>query len=175
LGWIDPLANLNPHFHTLMIDGVYAYADGDAAPLSVPAPQLTDEDVRQLVETVATRVLRLLERRGILDGDELDPLAERSPVLAGMTVASVQGLVATGERAGRIVRRVLSDPAAAVRTSALCFASRLFPARRHADRGRRQSRSRKALPLRGKTTARRGKVGAAQRRQALLRAQDTLG
>jgi hypothetical protein len=118
--------NLNPHFHTLMLDGVYSYADGDGAPLFVPAPTLTDDDVRDLVETVATRVLRLLERRGILDGDELDPLAEKSPMLAGMTAASVQGLVATGERAGRIVRRVLSDPAAAVRTSALCFASRGF-------------------------------------------------
>jgi hypothetical protein len=117
--------NLNPHFHTLMIDGVYV-AGHDSAPTFLPAPPLTDDDVRELVETVAERVLRLLKRRGILDGDELDPLAERSPVLAGMTAASVQGLLATGERAGRIVRRVLSDPAAAVRTSALCFASRGF-------------------------------------------------
>ncbi len=118
--------NLNPHFHTLMLDGVYAYADGDEAPLFVPAPRLTDDDVRQLVETVGARVLRLLERRGVLDLDNADPLAERSPLLAGMTAASVQGFVATGERAGRVVRRVLSDPAAAVRTSALCFASRGF-------------------------------------------------
>jgi hypothetical protein len=159
-----------------MIDGVYAYADGDRAPLFVPAPQLTESDVLELVETVATRVLRLLERHGILDGDELDPLAEKSPGLAGMTAASVQGRVATGERAGRIVRRVLSDPAAAVRTSALklCLA-RLFSARRHEDRGQRQSRPRKALPIRGKTTARRGEAGAAGRQQALLCAQDTLG
>ncbi|MCU0663003.1 MAG: transposase [Myxococcota bacterium] len=64
--------------------------------------------------------------RIVLYPDNADPLAERSPVLAGMTAASVQGRVATGERAGRIVRRVLSDPAAAVRTSALCFASRGF-------------------------------------------------
>jgi hypothetical protein len=120
--------NLNPHFHTLMLDGVYSYADGDGAPLFVPAPTLTDDDVRELVETVATRVLRLLERRGMLDGAVLDPLAERSPVLAGMTAASVQGLVATGERAGRIVRRVLSDPAGAVRTSASLFFPRVaFP------------------------------------------------
>ncbi|MCU0663897.1 MAG: hypothetical protein MUC50_16420 [Myxococcota bacterium] len=48
------------------------------------------------------RVLRLLERRGVLDPDKADPLTERSPVLAGMTAASVQGRVATGERAGRI-------------------------------------------------------------------------
>jgi hypothetical protein len=72
-------------------------------------------------------VLRLLERRGILDGDELAPLAEKSPVLAGMTGASVQGLVATAEQAGRIVRRVLSYPAAAVRTSAISGASGAAP------------------------------------------------
>ena len=67
--------------------------------------------VKSIVETTAHRVIRLLERRGILDGDQLDPLVEESPILAGVTAASVQGMIATGERAGMRVRRVLSDPA----------------------------------------------------------------
>lgn len=45
-------------------------------------------------------------------------LVDESPILAGMTAASVQGLVATGDRAGVRVRRVLSDPPEAVRTGA---------------------------------------------------------
>jgi hypothetical protein len=49
--------------------------------------------------------------RGILDPDSLDPLEDDSPVLAGITAASVRGLVATGDRAGRVVRRVLTYPA----------------------------------------------------------------
>lgn len=117
--------NCNPHFHSLALDGVYVQGDDDT-PTFLPAPELTDDDTRQIVETTAKRVIRLLERRGILDDGELDQLADESPVLAGMTSASVQGLVATGKRSGMRVRRVLSDPADAVRTGPLCYASRGF-------------------------------------------------
>ena len=82
--------------------------------------------MRHIVETTAYRVIGLLERRGVLDGDTLDPLVDESPVLAGMTCASVREMVATGDRAGLRVRRVLSDPADAVRTGPLCYASRGF-------------------------------------------------
>jgi hypothetical protein len=71
-------------------------------------------------------VIRLLERRGVLDGSSLDSLADEEPVLAGVTAASVRGMVATGERAGMRVRRVLSDPWEGVRTGHLCYASRGF-------------------------------------------------
>ncbi|MDD5308977.1 MAG: transposase zinc-binding domain-containing protein [Deltaproteobacteria bacterium] len=54
---------LNPHFHSLMLDGVFAAGD-DGGPTFHPAPALTDDDVRKLVKTVASRVLRLLERHG---------------------------------------------------------------------------------------------------------------
>ena len=116
--------NINPHFHVLQLDGVYATDEGKATPVFVPAPTLEDEDVKRIVETTAQRVIGLLARRGILDGDQLDPLAEESPLLAGVTAASVQGMIATGERAGMRVRRVLSDPAEGVRTGHLCYASR---------------------------------------------------
>jgi len=118
--------NLNPHFHNLQIDGVYTNDESSDSPVFLPAPELEDEDVKTIVETTAHRVIRLLARRGILEGDPLDPLAEESPVLAGVTAASVQGMIATGERAGMRVRRVLSDPAEGVRTGHLCYASRGF-------------------------------------------------
>ncbi len=50
--------------------------------------------------------------------------AESEPLLAAMTAASVQGQVATGDRAGQRVRRRLSDPQEGVRSGPLCFASR---------------------------------------------------
>lgn len=114
--------NVNPHFHSLLLDGVFNYRTNvfhDVRPLE-------DDDVREIVKTVADRVIRLLEKRGVLDGDDYDELSDEEPLLAGMTSASILGLVSTGDRAGRRVRRVLTDPAEAVKTGPLCFASRGF-------------------------------------------------
>jgi len=36
---LDSALNLNPHFHVLMLDGVYAGRDEETAPVLVPAPQ----------------------------------------------------------------------------------------------------------------------------------------
>jgi hypothetical protein len=116
--------NVNPHYHVLMLDGVYVEAED--APVFAPAPALADDDVERIVETTARRVLGLLERRGILERDGLDPLVDESPVLAGITAASVHGLVATGERSGALIRRVLSDPLEAIRTGVLCYGSQGF-------------------------------------------------
>ncbi len=91
-----------------------------------PAPALKDADVKEIVETTAHRVIRMLERRGVLEPGEYDEFAQEQPVLAGMTSASIIGLVSIGERAGKRVRRVLQDSAEGVRTGHLCFASRGF-------------------------------------------------
>lgn len=101
--------NCNPHFHVLMPDGGYVSA-ADGPPRFVRAPSVTDEDVQQIVETTAKRVVRLLQRRGLLEEGSVDPLWESEPLLATMTAASVQGQVATGDRAGQRVRRRLIDP-----------------------------------------------------------------
>ncbi len=116
--------NLNPHVHVLMLDGVYV--DGDEAPVFVAAPPLSDQAVRQIVETSARRIIRLCTKRGQLDDTAADPLADEEPVLAALTAASVRGLIATGARAGQRLRRALQDPAIGVRTASLCFASRGF-------------------------------------------------
>ena len=101
--------NCNPHFHVLMPDGGSVSA-ADGPPRFVRAPSVTDEDVQQIVETTAKRVVRLLQRRGLLEQGSVDPLWESEPLLATMTAASVQGQVATGDRAGQRVRRRLIDP-----------------------------------------------------------------
>jgi len=58
--------------------------------------------VAGLLATVRTRVGRLLRRRGLAGDDDvapLDPLAEESAALAGISTASVQGRIALGRRA----------------------------------------------------------------------------
>ena len=83
-------------------------------------------DVQQIVQTSARRIIRLCRKRGLLDSTQADPLTDEEPVLAAITAASVRGLIATGERAGQRLRRVLRDPARGIRTGPLCFASRGF-------------------------------------------------
>ncbi len=117
--------NLNPHMHVLMLDGVYVRGD-EGVPFFVPAPTLIDDDVRTIVETTAQRVVRLCQRRGLFEEGSTDPLWEQEPLLAQISAASVQGMVATGDRAGRKVRRRLTDPEDGVRSGALCYASRGF-------------------------------------------------
>lgn len=82
-----------------------------AAYLSARAPR--DEDVAHVLATVPARVGRLLARRHLEPADDTapaDPLAEASPVLAGLASASVQGRVALGPRAGARVRRLGDEP-----------------------------------------------------------------
>ena len=108
-----------------MLDGVYV-RDVEGVPVFVPAPMMEDEDVQRIVETTARRVIGLLQRRGLLEEGAIDPFWEEEPLLAQITSASVQGVVATGERAGRRVRRRLSDPEDGVRSGRLCYAARGF-------------------------------------------------
>jgi len=109
-------ANLNVHFHALVIDGVYVVPPH--APqvkfFSLPAPS-TEEVARVLADT-AGRIARALERAGLgadaeADGD--DPLTRDDPMSAALYAAAVQGRVATGPRAGQRTTR-LGDPAQAV-------------------------------------------------------------
>ncbi|MFT7665128.1 MAG: hypothetical protein ACI87A_003363, partial [Planctomycetota bacterium] len=61
--------NLNPHLHTLMLDGVYS-AESPSSRLGFhDATDVTQEDVERLVQTVHDRVLRHLERQGLLSAD----------------------------------------------------------------------------------------------------------
>ena len=105
--------NLNVHFHTLVLDGVF-FTDGDGETLCFrPTPPPTDDEVGVVLATIYTRVRRLLRRRGFDAGDvelsRLDPVLEESPVL-GISSASIQGRIALGPRAGARVWRVGEEP-----------------------------------------------------------------
>jgi len=102
--------NLNPHFHALVLDGVFAKAETGGVVFH-PAPPLTDLDVAEVLATLEPRIAHLLDRRGFGEHDDAaeDRLAEEAPVLAGLAAASVQGRVALGRTRGARVRR-LGDP-----------------------------------------------------------------
>jgi hypothetical protein len=100
--------NVNVHFHSLLLDGVYAPGP-DGALCFRPLPPPPDAEVARVVSQVARRLALLLERRGLgpdSDPREADPLAEEQPLLAQLYGASVAGRIATGRRAGQRVRRV---------------------------------------------------------------------
>ena len=133
---------LNPHLHILMLDGVYVTHPDSGQPTFVAVQPPTDEQVQRLIEQAAVRLIERLQRRGVLDDSHTDPLSDQEPVLAALTAASIQGTVATGERAGRRVRRVLADPAEGIGTAPLCFAARGFSKRRLAGAARKPPPSR---------------------------------
>jgi len=98
--------NCTIHFHTLVLDGVYAPKDrGSPEFFPLRAPETSD--VQKVVKTVAGRVAALMKRRGLGEGDgeDSDPLLREDPWLAGVLVASVTGRIGTAPQAGRRVSR----------------------------------------------------------------------
>ena len=57
---------LNPHFHVVVLDGLFAEDDGGAITFH-EATHFCAADVHRLQRTLQRRVLRLFERRGLLD------------------------------------------------------------------------------------------------------------
>ena len=55
---------------------------------------LSDADVQRIVETAAHRLVRLLQQRDVLDEADGDTLAEKEPLLAALSAASIQGPLA---------------------------------------------------------------------------------
>jgi len=100
--------NLNLHFHSLVLDGVYEVSPY-GTPRFHPLPPPDDAEVVRVVGQVAARIARLLERRGLgpdADPADADPLSVDEPLLADLYGASVASRIATGRRAGQPVIRV---------------------------------------------------------------------
>jgi hypothetical protein len=59
---------LNPHFHTLFLDGVYVRDDADenAPPMFHAAPPPSQDDVQAVVQQAAKRIVRFLQKRGLI-------------------------------------------------------------------------------------------------------------
>jgi hypothetical protein len=100
--------NLNVHFHSLVLDGVYDLDDPRGRCFIVPPPP-DEEELLWVMVRIADRVTRLMAQRGIgpgADPADADPLRADEPLLAGLAEASVLGRVALGPRAGRRTRRL---------------------------------------------------------------------
>jgi hypothetical protein len=96
-----------------VLDGVFT--GGEGGPLHFrPLPPPTDDEVGVVLATIYTRVCRLPRRRGFdagaTDLSRPDPFAEVSPLLAGISSASIQGRIAVGPPAGARVWRVGEEP-----------------------------------------------------------------
>ncbi|OQY65754.1 MAG: hypothetical protein B6D46_13700 [Polyangiaceae bacterium UTPRO1] len=79
----------NTHFHTLVLEGVFATAPDGTTRFDL-APPPTDREVARLLAAVGTRILRLLRRRGVLAADNAadlttDPLADAPGTTARAT------------------------------------------------------------------------------------------
>jgi ribosomal protein S27E len=106
--------NLNVHFHMLVLDGVYR-RDGDGRLRFVPVPGPSAGELNRLVQRIAERIGRSLERSGLITRDienaylAFDP-SEEAPinVLLG---ASITYRIATGPREGQKVFTLQTLPA----------------------------------------------------------------
>ena len=108
--------NLNVHFHMLVLDGVYIErADGSLRFRRVGAP--TTAELEGLTRTLARRIGRLLERRGLLERDAEnawlagDEHAEPAAIDT-LHAASITYRVAIGPHAGRKAFTVRTLPPA---------------------------------------------------------------
>jgi len=95
--------NLTPHYHVLVLDGVYPGPSHNLGSF-VPLPPPKTEDVARILAGTARRILRVIERRSLDPGQ--DPLASDNPLLALITAASIRSRIATGPEAGESWRRL---------------------------------------------------------------------
>jgi hypothetical protein len=91
--------NLHPHFHVLFIDGVF---DDKGKFHRIMPP--TDEEVAELVVKLKTRVFRSLEKKGYIDGYNInydgDELYNELPGLAEILLSSLQNRIYFGDKRG---------------------------------------------------------------------------
>jgi hypothetical protein len=97
--------NLNLHLHMLVLEGGN-YETNDGPKFWWVEPP-TDAEIKQLVETIAKRVIRSLQKQGhFRDGNEdVSDDAESDP-LSELQAASVRNRVALGKRRGEWIRRI---------------------------------------------------------------------
>jgi hypothetical protein len=91
--------NLTPHFHILVLDGVYAASDGEH-PRFYPLHALERRDV----VAIATRVAACVA--AVLQGEAGEPPEQKDPALAVMAGESILRRVAEGPHAGERVKTI---------------------------------------------------------------------
>ena len=106
--------NLNVHFHLVVLDGVYR-REGEGRLRFVPVPSPSTEELKGLVQRIAERIGRSLERSGLITRDidnaylAFDP-GEEAPI-HGLLGSSITYRIATGPREGQKVFTLQTLPA----------------------------------------------------------------
>jgi hypothetical protein len=97
--------NLNVHFHSLVPDGVFVFAQEQLKFRALPKP--THEEIEQVAWNTCQRAMKILEKRGMwIEGDPgEDLLAQEEPALASLASASIQGTLVMGPKAGQRLMR----------------------------------------------------------------------
>ncbi|MCA9632821.1 MAG: transposase, partial [Myxococcales bacterium] len=113
---------VNPHFHALVIDGVYVTERPGAVPTFHPAPPLTDLDVARVQADAQARIERVLRARGLLARDGADPeLLEgyEDSALPGLWSASLLSQTVAGDNSTKKVPRLVEREGASAKREAL--------------------------------------------------------
>lgn len=97
--------NLNLHFHVASLDGVFDRGADGALHFFQATP--TTEDVERLVEDIARAAEAWLAKQGYAGRDE-DNVEDEDDAQGVLQMASLNGVVALGERAGKRVRKVVT-------------------------------------------------------------------
>ena len=102
--------NLNPHLHMLFLDG--AYIVRGKPPVFHRARRPDGEELNDLLETLSQRIVRVLERRGLLVADPQHPHLDLEPdsSLDHLQAASITYRIAIGPHAGRKALTLYSMP-----------------------------------------------------------------
>ncbi|MBU1536678.1 transposase, partial [Myxococcota bacterium] len=76
--------NMNLHFHTLFLDGVYQKPQGDAQnPPFIMASKPKDEEIKKLSEQISSAIIKMLDDKGVLERfKDQDPLLQYNLPLA---------------------------------------------------------------------------------------------
>jgi hypothetical protein len=112
---------LNPHLHTAFLDGVYSPDVDGKGQMFHPAPTPTQQEIEALVCRASKRILRFLQRRGVItlvtapgDGEVTvvgdESMGEKDPLLAKLLAAATAGTPPAGPANKRKAIRIVLDP-----------------------------------------------------------------
>ena len=111
----------NPHVHAIFLDGLYAPDRDGKGFMFHLAPAPTQEDVEAIVERASKRILRFLQRRGVItlvtapdDGEVTvvtdENIGDKDPLLARLLAAATAGAPPAGPANKRKPIRIVLDP-----------------------------------------------------------------
>jgi hypothetical protein len=112
---------LNPHLHTIFLDGVYLPDGEEKSQMFHPAPAPAQDEIEALVGRASKRILRFLQRRGVItlvtapgDGEVTvvadETLGDDDPLLARLLAAATAGCAPAGPTTKRKQIRIALDP-----------------------------------------------------------------